>query len=372
MKTILTALLAAGIIQLSAPTAKAKPKEETPVVQIALLLDTSSSMSGLIDQARSQLWKVVNEFISAEQNGQTPVVQVALYEYGNDRLKKEANWIRQVQPLTRDLDQISEDLFALSTNGGEEYCGAVIEHASLNLKWDTSADTYKTIFIAGNEPFTQGPIKSEAACKATIEKGIIVNTIHCGNEREGINGKWKSGALLADGSFMTIDQNQVIANVEAPQDKELVKLNQELNGTYVAWGANGAALQKRQIASDEKAFKSQGDAWASRAATKASSNYYNSNWDLVDATEQEKLDITKLKKAELPEAMQKMTTEEQKAYLETKKTERAEIQKKILKLNSDRKKFVAEKLKEGNKKTLDTAMIKAIQKQASKKSISFQ
>lgn len=32
-----------------------------PVIQLALLLDTSNSMDGLIDQARSRLWQIVNE-----------------------------------------------------------------------------------------------------------------------------------------------------------------------------------------------------------------------------------------------------------------------------------------------------------------------
>jgi hypothetical protein len=37
------------------------PARAASRVQIALLLDTSNSMDGLIDQARSQLWRVVNE-----------------------------------------------------------------------------------------------------------------------------------------------------------------------------------------------------------------------------------------------------------------------------------------------------------------------
>ena len=44
--------------------AKAKdPPKRDASIQIALLLDTSNSMDGLIDQAKSQLWSVVNEFI---------------------------------------------------------------------------------------------------------------------------------------------------------------------------------------------------------------------------------------------------------------------------------------------------------------------
>ena len=38
-------------------------------MQIALLLDTSGSMDGLIDQARTQLWKIVNELALAKRNG---------------------------------------------------------------------------------------------------------------------------------------------------------------------------------------------------------------------------------------------------------------------------------------------------------------
>ena len=47
-------------------------------IQIAILLDTSGSMSGLIDQARTELWSIVNEFIFARQKGRQPEVQVAL------------------------------------------------------------------------------------------------------------------------------------------------------------------------------------------------------------------------------------------------------------------------------------------------------
>ena len=55
-----------------------------PTVQIAILLDTSDSMDGLIGQAKTQLWNVVNEFIRARKNGRPPAIQVALFEYGKN------------------------------------------------------------------------------------------------------------------------------------------------------------------------------------------------------------------------------------------------------------------------------------------------
>jgi len=95
---------------------QARAAEGQAKVQIAILLDTSGSMNGLIEQTKTQLWKVVNTFIGAKQNGQVPFVEVALYQYGMNG--NAPHFIRAIQPLTRDLDQISEDLFALSTNGG--------------------------------------------------------------------------------------------------------------------------------------------------------------------------------------------------------------------------------------------------------------
>ena len=123
---------------------------------------------------------IPNEFINAKQNGQRPDLQVALYEYGKSSLSAREGYIRQIQPLTTDLDKISEELFKLKTNGGEEYCGWVIQAATENLAWSKGANDFKAIFIAGNEPFTQGPVAYAQACKAAIEKGIIINTIHCG------------------------------------------------------------------------------------------------------------------------------------------------------------------------------------------------
>ncbi|MGK0190283.1 MAG: hypothetical protein ACI9R3_006106 [Verrucomicrobiales bacterium] len=346
--------------------------EKAPVVQIALLLDTSGSMSGLIAQAKTQLWSVVNEFIVAKQGGKTPAVQVALFEYGKSSLSDDSRWIRQIQPLTRDLDTISKELFALSTNGGEEYCGAVIEQAVTTLTWETSPETYKAIFIAGNEAFTQGPIAAPAACKTAISKGIIVNTIHCGEESAGIAGGWKEGALLADGSFMVIDQNQAVAHIEAPQDDQIVKLNGELNKTYIAFGKQRQAWAENQFAQDSNAFGVNKANLVSRAATKASSLYCNAHWDIVDACQQKDFKWTDIKKEDLPEELRKLSIEELKAHVETQLTCRQQLQTQILKLTQERDSWVGAKRKElGEDNSLGQAVSSAIRGQAEMKGISF-
>ncbi len=351
-------------------------KEGQAKVQLAILLDTSSSMSGLIEQTKTQLWKVVNTFIDAKQNGQVPFVEVALYEYGNTGITDGKNWIRCIQPLTRDLDQISEDLFGLSTSGGDEYCGAVIQQATADLKWDTSADVYKAIFIAGNEPFTQGPVKVEEACKGAIANGIIVNTIHCGEEAVGVNTGWKSGALLADGSYLAINHNAAVVHIEAPQDEKIVKLNEELNKTYIAYGKIGQSKLQAQTTQDANALsKKESGAAVGRAVTKASGNYWNGNWDLGDASKAKGFDWTTVKEADLPEEMKKLDLEGRKKYVADKLAVRTKIQSEIQTLNDARKSWVSEKRKEsakGEESTLDVAVTNTVRQQAEKKGYQFE
>src|SRR5436309_2777522 len=94
-------------------TAKSPPQPPRVTVQIAILLDTSNSMDGLIAQAKTQLWTVVNEFVRAKKDGRPPAIQVALFEYGKQSLPASEGFVRMILPLTDDLDRVSEELFAL-------------------------------------------------------------------------------------------------------------------------------------------------------------------------------------------------------------------------------------------------------------------
>jgi len=345
-------------------------------VQVALLLDTSNSMDGLIDQAKTQLWKVVNTFTDARRDGEAPQVEVALYEYGNNNLSVENQWVRQVQPLTRDLDSLSKSLFALKTNGGDEYCGAVIQRSLADLKWDESKDTYKVIFIAGNEPFTQGSVDARKACRDAAEKGVVVNTIHCGNREEGMSGSWHDGAALAGGKFMVINQDRPVVSIPAPQDKPIAELSERLNQTYLGYGKDGASGAAKQEEADKNAFShAKEGAHVQRAVTKASANYSNATWDLVDAAKAKKVDVTTLPADQLPPAMRDLKPEERAAFIEKAAKERASIQEKIVTLNREREAFVAEEMKkraqETGEKTLDQALVETTREQATARGYKF-
>ena len=342
-------------------------------VQLAILLDTSNSMDGLIEQAKTQLWKIVNEMARSKREGKTINLFVALYEYGNDGLSSQEGYVRLVTSLTNDLDKISEELFKLKTNGGSEYCGTVISEAVKDLKWTKSNDDYKVIFIAGNEPFTQGSVDYKTACKKAISKGIIINTIYCGSYDEGVQTSWKDGADLADGSYMNIDQNQEVVHIDTPFDDELVELGQKLNETYIAYGYEGDELKQRQAEQDANANSISPSVMVERSITKGSGQYKNESWDLVDAKKSGTLNITEIPKDQLPKEMQNMTVEERKSYIDKKEIEREKYQKKISELDQQRRDYITQKIAENpEENTLDAAMLKIIRDQASQKNYKFE
>jgi len=345
-----------------------KAQMAKPSIQMAILLDTSGSMDGLIGQAKSRLWKIVNELAAAKKDGLTPRLQVALYEYGQDSLPAASGYLRRIVPLTDDLDRISEELFKLQTNGGQEYCGQVIREAVAGLQWGRSTGDLKLIFIAGNEPFTQGTVDYKISCREAISRGIVINTIFCGNYQEGLQSEWKAGADLADGQYLAIDANQVLPVIQAPQDEEIARLSQELNGTYLAFGKDGSGGKARQKEQDLNAASVSGEVLAQRAAAKASPQYNNPAWDLVDAKKAGQVKLEEMSEAELPQEMKGLSVPERSAYVAALQGKRETLQKKIAGLNSDRERFVEGALKnQATTSSLDSAIISALRQQAAQK-----
>jgi hypothetical protein len=349
------------------------PKKNQSIM-IALLLDTSNSMDGLIDQAKSQLWKIVNELAAAKcDDGSRPDIKIALYEYGNDNLPSSEGYIRQVSGLTDDLDVISEKLFALRTNGGSEFCGNVIRTSLNQLAWSTSDADLKMIFIAGNEEFTQGPVSYHAACGSAKEKGVIVNTIYCGQFEEGLRTNWKDGANIAGGTYMSIEQDRRTVYVETPYDKRIDECNNRLNNTYIYYGSSGASKKAAQATQDSNAASYGQSNSAERTVSKSSHAYKNSSWDLVDAAKDDEKVVIDTKEEYLPKEMKGMSPDARSAYVRKKADERKKIQAEIQELSKQRQDYIASHTtKEQQASMLDASMMKAVKEKAKTKNLSWQ
>lgn len=318
-------------------------------IQVALLLDTSNSMDGLIDQAKSRLWNIVNTLTTLKYNGQAPQVEIALYEYGNDGLKDE-NYIRQVTPLTQDLDLVSEKLFALRTNGGSEYCGAVIRDASTNLNWDGNEKSMKLIYIAGNEAFNQGKINYQDVIAKAKSKNIYTNTIFCGSRDEGIQTFWQNGASLGDGKFFNIDSDRKVIYIETPYDIKISQYNSQLNDTYISYGSRGSEMKSKQALQDVNAESQSASNAVERAVSKSKKNAYkNDHWDLVDKVEKDKSYISSIREEELPSELKGKNKAEISKIVAQKSADRDKIQKEIEILAKKRQEFIdTETKKRGN------------------------
>ncbi|MBO6514937.1 MAG: VWA domain-containing protein [Bacteroidia bacterium] len=341
-------------------------------IQIALILDTSNSMDGLINQAKSQLWKIINELTRAHKDSTAADISIALYEYGNDNLPVTKGYIRQVMPFNTDLDLLSEKLFALTTNGGSEYCGQVIQTSLNHLDWSESDSSLKIIYIAGNEGFNQGPVPYTNACSYAVKNNVVINTIYCGNYSSGIAEGWREGALQGQGMYHNIDSDQEVVLVSTPYDQTINQLNLELNNTYVHYGAKGKWNKDNQLRQDLNQDKISSANSASRTLSKSSRLYYNGHWDLVDAYNTDNNIINNIDVQTLPDSLQTLEVNELEVYVEEMNEKRISINRKIVELGIKREEYIEHASDSlGKDNTLGSRMIKSLKRQASSKGFTF-
>lgn len=335
-------------------TPEPQPNGNAPKIQLALLLDCSNSMDGLIEQAKSRLWNVVNTLTTLKYNGREPQIEIALYQYGNDNLSSEKHWVQQIVPFTQDLDLISEKLFGLRTNGGEEYCGAAIKASTQNLMWNNQANTMKLIYIAGNEPFNQGRINYKEAIAEARKKNIFINTIFCGDNMEGISTFWQDGAVSGNGKYFHINSNEKVRYIITPYDEKISQANERLNNTYMGYGQQGELKKMNQVQQDANASSISASNQVERTISKSKgSAYKNTSWDIVDKVAEDKEFIETAKDEELPTELKGKSKEEKKQIVDAKSKERASIQKEIAELAKKREAHIQNEMKKTASKNSD-------------------
>jgi len=357
------------------PQTKDPVPDKTPLpppsskIQVAVLLDVSNSMDGLIEQAKAQLWNMVSVMGKATCEGAAPSIQIALYEYGRSSNDIRNGYVKQITGFTSDLDFLSRKLFSLETNGGDEYCGQVMYTSLTEMNWDTMANSYKVIFIAGNEDFLQGQLSFTRACSEARRKNVIVNTIYCGDKMQGIREHWNLGSECGSGSFTNINQDAVIDDIPTPYDSTIFVLNDQLNKTYLSYGENGVIKYEQQAAVDDANMKMNKSVMAKRASVKAKKMLYdNRSWDAVDAISSDSLFYKKVDMATLPDSLRGKTRAELKVVIEKKSVERKAIQQAIEDNNVKRETYIvqekAKKTTGKNEQTLETEIERIVREQA--------
>jgi hypothetical protein len=357
-------LLAAALIVLCGTTANRAAAAETSgkAIDVAICLDTSNSMDGLIDSAKSKLWTIVNDLAKVQP---APTLRVAVYQYGNDALDKNTGWVRREVELTGDLDEVYKKLNALKTFGGTEYVARVTRDALNELKWSDEKDALRLIFVCGNEPADQDKqVHLNDVAELARKKGVFINTIYCGRANHPETNLWKDYAVMAGGKYSNIDQEKARTQVviKTPQDEELLKLNDKLNSTYLTYGGkDGEEKQLNQRAQDVNAAKAAPGAAIDRLGTKNSALYRCDAWDLVDRMKNDpKFDIKALKEEELCDELKKIKPEDRAEYVKKKAADREALRKQIDELNAKRSAYIQEEMKKLPKSAGDKAFDEAI------------
>ena len=366
-------LLVGPLLVTSAVSANEQQAVESRDVDLVIALDVSGSMSGLIESAKQRLWDVVNELGRAQPQ---PNLRIAILTYGNPDYGSNNGYVKIDLPFTSNLDAVNQTLFSFGTNGGDEYVARVVSKAVHELAWSQKSDALRILFVAGNEEASQDPqIQVAIAAQAAANAGIVVNTIYCGAENDAISTGWREVAALTNGLYASIDQNSAaVANIATPMDTELAKLNQSLNKTYIAYGADGDEYLDNQLKQDANAASMSPSAVASRVATKASNLYDSASWDIVDAVEAGKA-IEDFETSNLPAEMQTMNKKEREEFVEELTVERKVLQDQIGKLDRDRRAYIAdEKSKQADADTngLDEAMQNGLRTLAESKGFTFE
>ncbi len=360
--TLLFPLIAIGLY--------AQPNNNPRKIQVSILFDTSGSMSGLLDQAKSRLWNIINEISDLRYDGQVPEIQFALYQYGNSGLPQTENYIQQILDLTDDLDTLSKLLFGLTTNGGDEYCGAVIGRSLDDLNWSADPADLRMIYIAGNESFAQGPVNYKDQCKKAAEKGVCINTIFCGDYQAGIDLEWQAGSSCSNCDYFNIDANKRVAHIETPYDVQINQLNDSLNATYFGYGVRGRDKKEMQVSEDANAAEMSPSVKTERSIAKSKGAVYkNSSWDFIDAVDNGR-SISDFEEDELPKEFQGKTITEKIELYKEKKDDRIRYQKKIAELAQEREMFIAEeraKLADNTEDDFGSSVNESIRKKAEEK-----
>jgi len=95
----------------AAPETAAIVQSEQPAVEVMFVLDTTGSMSGLIDAAKDKIWSIANTLASADP---APAIRMGLVGY---RDRGDA-YVTTRTDLSGDLDAVYTQLMQYGADGG--------------------------------------------------------------------------------------------------------------------------------------------------------------------------------------------------------------------------------------------------------------
>ncbi len=380
----LFALTLAAVVyypQLSAKTVRANPPiaqhiTDNPKIDVVFVLDTTGSMADLIQTAKEKIWSIATTMASAQQ---TPDIRIGLVAY-RDRTDA---YVTKVVDLSDDLDSVYATLMDFAADGGgdtPESVNKALNDAVHQMSWSEQDQAYKVIFLVGDAPphMDYNEVQYPEIVASALEKGIVVNTIQCGDIVTAIE-PWTQIASLGHGNFFQVEQSGGAVAYTTPYDEEIANLSAKLDDTRLYYGTDEEKEKMHdKVAATDKLHS--GASFASRArrgvfnaSAGGRTNLLGEN-ELVDAVMSGEVELKDIEQDALPESVAVMAPAEQAEFVAELASERAELKRKIQDLSQDRDGFLAKKVEEagGMKGSLDQKLYDTVKDQAGKAGLEYE
>jgi hypothetical protein len=228
------------------------------------------------------------------------------------------------------------------------------------------------IFLVGDAPaHDQDLPKLRAASKKAISRGIVVNTIRCGDDSTA-GTQFQEVARLADGRFDSISQSGGVVATVTPYDGDLAKLNGALMDTAVYAGKADTRARGEERRAETKALAAPAAADRMSFAAKAEDSAGISGAasvgavDLADAPEK----AATMKDDELPANLRALNKAQRVAFANEQHAHRARLQEEISTIAKKRDDFLATKAKD-TKDSFDSRVFESVKTEAAKAGVAY-
>jgi Mg-chelatase subunit ChlD len=347
-----------------------------PVIDVVFVLDTTGSMSGLIDAAKEKIWSIASSMVSAQP---TPIIRMGLVAY-RDRGDE---YVTRVVDLSSDIDTMYANLMQFTANGGgdgPESVNQALHDAVTSLSWSRAGNAYKVIFLVGDAPPHMDypdDVKYPRTLALAADAGIVVNTIQCGNAADA-KQPWQQIASIGHGRYFSVDQAGSAVAIATPFDADLARLSAALDETRLYYGTKEqrARTRAKVEATDTLHALASPASQARRAAFNVSAaGEFNAigESELVSDVASGRVDIAKIETDKLPEPLQSLSADERKKLVDEGAAKRSELQRQIKALADQRDHYAAAQVAAagGATDSLDDKIYGAVREQAGKKGLAY-
>lgn len=343
--------------------------QDTPRVDVVFVLDTTGSMSGLIETAKEKIWSIATTMASAQP---TPEIRIGLVAY---RDRSDA-YVTKVIDLSNDIDSVYAALMDFKADGGgdtPESVNKALYDAVHTMSWSQGEQAYQVIFLVGDAPphMDYNEVRYPEIIADALQKGIVINTIQSGDMSTTV-GPWTQIASLGNGAYFQVEQSGSAVAYTTPYDEDIAVLSAKLDKTRLYYGSEeDKAKMAGKVAATEKLHASASIATRARrgtfnAAAGGRANLLGEN-ELVDAISSGAVELDDIEPEALPAAMKPMAPAEQRAYVADLAQRRFELKRQIQELAEERGDYLAKKVDEagGMKDSLDLKVYEIVKEQAS-------